>query len=86
MPDKMEMKEIHGNGAYRVLKLTLASGETMPRHFAATDAFIIAQEGKAEIVFPDRRIALVPGSTQPIPVREPHSLTASEDFTAFVIL
>ena len=86
MPDKMEMKEIHRNGAYRVLRLRLASGETMPRHFAATDAFVIAQEGKAEIVFPDRRIALVPGSTQPIPVREPHSLTASEDFTAFVIL
>jgi len=80
------MREIHGNGAYRVLRLTLASGETMPRHFAATDAFIIAQEGKAEIVFPDRSIALAPGSTLPIPVREPHSLMATEDFMAFVVL
>ncbi|GAA4423507.1 hypothetical protein GCM10023188_02400 [Pontibacter saemangeumensis] len=82
----MEMKEIHSNGAYRVLKLTLASGETMPRHFAATDAFVIAQKGKAEVVFQDRSAALAPGDTLHIPGREPHSLTASEDFTALVVL
>lgn len=82
----MEMKEIHGNGTYRVLKLSLASGETIPRHFAATDAFVIVEKGKAEVVFPDRSAALAPGDTLHIPGREPHSLTASEDFTALLIL
>ncbi|MBF9254142.1 cupin domain-containing protein [Pontibacter sp. 172403-2] len=81
----MEVKEIYGNGAYKVLELTLAGGETMPRHFVTSDAFIVTEKGQAEVVFQDRSATLLPGETLHIPVREVHSVTASEDFKAIVI-
>lgn len=81
----MKMKEIYGNASYKVLRLALASGETMPRHFAASDAFIIVEKGQAKVNFQDRSTALATGDTLHIPAREPHSLLASEDFKAVVI-
>lgn len=79
------MKEIYGNDSYRVLKLALGRGETMPRHFAASRALIIVERGQAEIKFEDRSTVLAPGDTLHIPAREPHSLLASEDFNAVVV-
>ncbi|WP_347158781.1 cupin domain-containing protein [Pontibacter chitinilyticus] len=81
----MEMKEIYGNGAYRVMELSLAGGETMPRHFVASHAVIITEKGQAQVTFLDRSTALEPGDTLHIPLREPHSVTASTDFKALVI-
>lgn len=58
----------------------------MARHFTSADAFIITESGKAVISFPEREQVLKPGSTLPIPANDPHSVTALEDFAAYLVL
>ncbi|WP_241739174.1 cupin domain-containing protein [Pontibacter beigongshangensis] len=79
------MKEIYGNPSYKVLKLVLASGEVMPRHFVTSDAFIMVEQGQANITFKSGDTVLASGDTLHIPAREPHSVAASEDFKAFIV-
>lgn len=80
------MEEVYTNAVYKILKVALVKGEAMPRHFAASDAFIIVEKGKAKVSFQDRDEALEQGATLSIRAREPHSLTDLEDFKAFVVL
>ncbi|WP_242920175.1 cupin domain-containing protein [Pontibacter liquoris] len=82
----MEMKEIHANAAYKVLKVTLAKGEKMPQHFASSDAFLILEKGKVKLQLPDKEVELVQGATWHIPAGLPHSLQVLEDFSAYVVL
>ena len=82
----MEMKEIHANVTFKVLKVTLARGEEMPRHYASSDAFLIPQKGKGMLHLPDREVVLEQGVTCHIPDSEPHTLRVLEDFSAFVVM
>lgn len=80
------MKEIHANTSYKILKVTLAKGEEMPRHHASSDAFIIVEKGKAKVRLLEREEVLEQGATLHIPADEPHSLQVLEDFVAHVVL
>lgn len=82
----MEMKEIHTNATFKILKVTLARGEEMPRHYASSDAFLIPEKGKARLRLPDSEVVLEQGATFHVPDSEPHSLLVLEDFSAFVVL
>ena len=82
----MEMKEIHTNATFKVLKVTLARGEEMPRHYASSDAFLIPEKGKARLQLADREVVLEQGGTCHIPDSEPHTLRVLEDFSAFVVM
>ncbi|GAA4423503.1 hypothetical protein GCM10023188_02390 [Pontibacter saemangeumensis] len=82
----MEMKEIYANATFKVLKVTLAGGEEMPRHYASSDAFLIPEKGKARLQLPDREVVLEQGATFHVLDSEPHSLQVLEDFSAFVVL
>ncbi|MBF9254141.1 cupin domain-containing protein [Pontibacter sp. 172403-2] len=82
----MEMKEVHANPAYKVLEVTLDSGEKMPQHYASSDAFLIVTKGKAKVQLPDREEVLEPGTRLHISASLPHSLQVEEEVKAFVVL
>lgn len=82
----MEMKEIHANAAYKILRVTLAKGEEMPRHYASSDAFLIVEKGKANVRLLKKEEVLAQGTTLHIPADEPHNLQVLEDFIAYVVL
>ena len=82
----MEMKQLTGNAAYKVLQVSLATGEEMPRHFATSDAFIIVEKGEAVVRFTDQEVVLQAGSTLNIPATKPLELIVKQDFRSHVIL
>ncbi|MHC2993538.1 hypothetical protein OB13_18855 [Pontibacter sp. HJ8] len=82
----MEMKEIHANASYKVLTVSLAKGEEMPRHYATSDACLVIREGKGMLKLQEREVVLEAGATLVIPANEPHSLQIQENFAATVIL
>ncbi len=80
------MKEIHANASYKVLSVTLAKGEEMPRHYATSDAFLVIREGKGVLKLTEKEEKLEPGTSMAISANEPHSLHILENFAATVIL
>jgi len=82
----MEMKQIYSSEHYKIMNVLLNEGESMPRHRATSDAFIIVQKGKGKLSFDDRAVELQQGSTQQIPANAPHKLEIMEDFSACVIM
>ncbi len=82
----MEMKEIYRNDKYKVLSVTLNKGESMPKHHATSDAFLIAKKGTGKITFADRVVTLSQGETLLISGQEPHQMEILEDFSSCIIL
>ena len=82
----MEMKQLFSNSHYKVLEVSLNNGDTMPLHKATSDAFIIVKKGTGKIIFVDREIQLIQGTTQLIPANEQHQLKINDDFNACIIL
>ncbi len=81
----MEMKQIFGNNHYKVMEVTLETGESMPLHEATSDAFIVVKKGSAKIIFSDSEVELLQGSTQLIPANKQHRLEIKEAFNACII-
>jgi len=82
----MEMKEVFANTRYKVLRVALNVGESMPLHHATSDAFIMNNKGKGKISFTDRQVILSTGDSLLIPANEPHKMEILEDVSAFIIL
>lgn len=68
------------------MKVILAQGQHMPRHFASSDAFLIIEKGQAQLSLPDKEVMLVQGTTFQVPAGVPHTLQVLADFEAFVVL
>lgn len=82
----MEMKEVYSNDKYKVLNVTLKSGEKMPLHEATSDAFIICQKGKGRISFEGRTVDIAQGETLLIEAHDKHKMEILEDFCSNIIL
>jgi quercetin dioxygenase-like cupin family protein len=82
----MEMKKIYENEFYKIMNVSLKKGETLPKHKATSDAFVIVKYGQGKIVFENRDVLLQHDSTQLIPANETHYLEVTEDFGASIIL
>ncbi len=82
----MEMTKIYENHFYKVMNVSLKKGESLPKHKAISDAFVIVKEGKGKIIFDDSEVPLQHNSTQLIPANQTHSLVVIEDFRASIIL
>ena len=82
----MEIKLIYENEFYKIMSVVLKKGESLPKHKATSDAFIIVKEGQGKIIFDDRVIVLDHESTQLIPANQTHTLDVLEDFKANIIL
>lgn len=80
------MKQLFNNSHYKVLEVSLNKGESMPLHKATSEAFVIVKKGAGKIIFVDREIQLMQGTTQLIPANEQHQLKINEDFTACITL
>jgi quercetin dioxygenase-like cupin family protein len=82
----MELKKIYENEFYKIMNVSLTKGESLPKHKATSDAFVIVKQGKGKIIFDNREIPLQHDSTQLIPANETHTLEVMEDFRASIIL
>jgi len=82
----MEMKQLFSNSNYKILEVSLNNDESMPLHKATSDAFIIVKKGAGKIIFEDREVELIQGTTQLIPANEQHKLMIKDDFNACIIL
>lgn len=80
------MKEAFKNDRYKVLNVSLKTGETMPLHKATSDAFVINRKGKGRISFSNREVLLSEGDTVVIKANEPHKMEILEDFSSSIIL
>ena len=80
------MQEIEKNNNYKIVKVELAAGASMPRHFATSAAFVIVQSGNALLICKDETCELVKGSTLSLPSHEPHILKVIKDFKALIVL
>jgi quercetin dioxygenase-like cupin family protein len=82
----MEMKQIYENEFYKIMNVSLKKGESLPKHKATSEAFIIVKEGRGKIIFDNREVVLEHDSTQLIPANDTHTLEVLEDFRASIIL
>ncbi|MEO5592440.1 MAG: cupin domain-containing protein [Chitinophagaceae bacterium] len=81
----MEIKKIFEGNSFKIVSVTLNKGESMPKHKATSDAFVIVKQGKGKIIFDDKEIELEQDSTQLIPANENHTLEVMEDFSACIV-
>lgn len=82
----MEMKKLFSNAHYKIMEVTLDTGEEMPLHKATSDAFIIVREGAGTITFTDHKVDLQQGSSQLVPAHKEHTLHINENFKACIIM
>ena len=80
------MKEIYCCEKYKVLSVSLNTGEKMPLHEATSDAFLVCRKGKGRITFSDRVVDLIQGETLLIKAHEPHQMEILEDFCSCITL
>lgn len=81
----MSMNQLFSNEHYKVMKVEFQAGEGMTNHSATTDAFIIVQKGRAEVIFKDRTVKLTEGSCSSILANEEHTLNVIEPFSACIV-
>ncbi len=81
----MEMRELVSNNHYKVMEVSLNSNESMPRHKATSDAFIIVKEGIGKLIFEDREVNLLQGTTMLIPGNKEHKLEVKDKFKACIV-
>lgn len=82
----MGTEEIYSSGTTKVVKVDIPAGERMPTHYATSEAFIIVNKGKAELILSNSEEMLTEGSTAVIPEGRPHTLNILEDFEAHIVL
>ena len=41
----MELKKIYENEFYKIMNVSLTKGESLPKHKATSDAFVIVKQG-----------------------------------------
>lgn len=80
------MKQLQITDHYKVVKVEFAAGQSMPRHIATSDAFLIVESGKALLIFEKETFELNQGVTQSIPANEEHMLKIIDDFKGYIIL
>jgi quercetin dioxygenase-like cupin family protein len=81
----MKIKQLYTNSYYKVMEVSLNSGEAMPQHKATSDAFIFVKEGAGKIIFADNEVELQQGSTLLIPGNKEHRLQVNDAFNACII-
>ena len=79
------MQQLFSNNHYKVMEVSLNPNESMPQHKATSDAFIIVKEGIGKIIFDDREVALLQGTTLLIPANKQHKLQVADKFIACII-
>jgi quercetin dioxygenase-like cupin family protein len=80
------MKELQKNDHYKIIKVDISAGNTMPRHFATSDAYVIVESGNALLICKHETAELTTGSHVSIPAYEPRMLKIIENFSASVVL
>lgn len=80
------MQELLKNDHYKVVRVELPAGASMPRHFVTSDAFVMVESGSALLICKGETCELVGGSNLSIPALEPHLLKVITNFKAFIVL
>jgi quercetin dioxygenase-like cupin family protein len=80
------MENLKENNAVKIVQVAYAAGCNMPRHVATCDAYLIAEEGNALLIYADERREVNKGSFAMIPANEEHLLKVIDDFKGFIVL
>lgn len=80
------MENLVENRAVKIIPVSYAAGTNMARHVATCDAYLIAEEGNALLIYANEQCEVSKGSFIMIPANEEHLLKVIEDFKGFIIL
>jgi quercetin dioxygenase-like cupin family protein len=80
------MENLTGEGIVKIIPVAYTTGTNMPRHVASCDAYLVAEEGNALLIYAGERQEVKKGSFAMIPANEEHLLKVIEDFKGFIVL
>lgn len=80
------MENLKEDNAVKIVQVAYAAGTNMRRHIATCDAYLIAEEGNALLIYADERIEVNQGNFAMIPANEEHLLKVIQDFKGFIVL
>ncbi|RFZ85134.1 hypothetical protein DYU05_05905 [Mucilaginibacter terrenus] len=70
----------------KVVQVAYAASTNMRRHVATCDAYLIAEEGSALLIYADEQLEVNAGSFAMIPANVEHLLKVIQDFKGFIVL
>ena len=80
------MENLEEDNAVKIVQIAYAAGTNMRRHIATCDAYLIAEEGNALLIYADERVEVNQGNFAMIPANEEHLLKVIRDFKGFIVL
>ncbi|WP_374950111.1 hypothetical protein [Mucilaginibacter sp.] len=80
------MENLKESKGVKIIEVAYAAGTNMPRHIATCDAYLVAEEGNALLVYAGERREVHKGNFAMIPANEEHLLKVVEDFKGFIVL
>ena len=80
------MENLTGENIVKIIPVAYTTGSNMPRHIATCDAYLVAEEGNALLIYAGERQEVKKGSFAMIPANEEHILKVIEDFKGFIVL
>jgi len=80
------MENLSEDKVVKIVQLAYAAGTNMRRHIATCDAYLIAEEGYALLIYADERREVNEGSFAMIPANVEHLLKVITDFKGFIVL
>jgi quercetin dioxygenase-like cupin family protein len=80
------MENLREDKAVKIIQVAYAAGTNMPRHVATCDAYLIAEEGNALLIYAGEQREVNEGSFAMIPANEEHLLKVIRNFKGFIVL
>ena len=80
------MENLEEDKTVKIVQIAYAAGTNMRRHIATCDAYLIAEEGNALLIYADERVEINQGNFAMIPANVEHLLKVIKDFKGFIVL
>jgi quercetin dioxygenase-like cupin family protein len=85
-PDSIVSRTLVDDDSGTVTVFAFGAGQSLSEHTAPYDAMVTALEGEAEITISGEKHRVRKGETLMMPAREPHALSAPEDFKMVLVM
>jgi quercetin dioxygenase-like cupin family protein len=80
------MENLSENKEVKIVQVAYLAGTNMRRHIASCDAYLVAEEGYALLIYANEKIEINQGNFAMIPANEEHMLKVIQDFKGFIVL
>lgn len=84
-PEKIKTQEVYKEERFHIIQLQIKKDELLKPHHAATDAFLLVNEGAIEFNINNEKIRLQKGDMLSFKKLETHSVLALEDAIVLLI-